>query len=147
MDLELCTDAEDLWVIPSMTWSGWGNPEACNSLLSASEMEKEQSMQKNKQTKKKHRNSNELERILVATLFRVQVLSFLKNISLLKCFFLCVCSSCPTLCDPMDCSSPGSSVHGILQAILLQQVSIPYSGNSLVAQMVKNLPPMRETWV
>ena len=24
--------------------------------------------------------------------------------------------SCPTLCDPMDCSSPGSSVHGILQA-------------------------------
>ena len=24
--------------------------------------------------------------------------------------------SCPTLCDPMDCSLPGSSVHGILQA-------------------------------
>ena len=55
--------------------------------------------------------------------------------------------SCPTLCDPMDCSSPGSSVHRILQAIILQQVAIPYSGNSLVAQMVKNLPPMRETCV
>ena len=27
----------------------------------------------------------------------------------------------------MDCSSPGSSVHGILQAIILQQVAIPYS--------------------
>ena len=28
--------------------------------------------------------------------------------------------SCPTLCDPMDCSLPGSSVHGILQARILQ---------------------------
>ena len=28
--------------------------------------------------------------------------------------------SCPTLCDPVDCSSPGSSVHGILQARILQ---------------------------
>ena len=27
---------------------------------------------------------------------------------------------CPTLCDPMDCSLPGSSVHGILQARLLE---------------------------
>ena len=28
--------------------------------------------------------------------------------------------SCPTLCDPMDCSPPGSSVHGILQAKILK---------------------------
>ena len=28
--------------------------------------------------------------------------------------------SCPTLCDPMDCSPPGSSVHGILQARVLK---------------------------
>ena len=28
--------------------------------------------------------------------------------------------SCPTLCDPMDCSLPGSSVHGIFQAIVLE---------------------------
>ena len=28
--------------------------------------------------------------------------------------------SCPTLCDPMDCSLPGSSVHGILQAKILE---------------------------
>ena len=27
--------------------------------------------------------------------------------------------SCPSLCDPMDCSPPGSSVHGILQARIL----------------------------
>ena len=31
---------------------------------------------------------------------------------------------CPTLCDPMDCSSPGSSVHGILQARILKWVAI-----------------------
>ena len=28
--------------------------------------------------------------------------------------------SCPTLCDPMDCSPPGFSVHGILQARTLE---------------------------
>ena len=31
--------------------------------------------------------------------------------------------SCPTLCDPMDCSLPGSSVHGILQARTLEWVT------------------------
>ena len=31
---------------------------------------------------------------------------------------------CPTLCDPMDCSRPGSSVHGILQARILAWVGI-----------------------
>ena len=35
--------------------------------------------------------------------------------------------SCPTLCDPMDCSPPGSSVHGILQAKILEWVVIPFS--------------------
>ena len=34
---------------------------------------------------------------------------------------------CPTLCDPMDCSPPGSSVHGILQARILEWVAIPFS--------------------
>ena len=33
----------------------------------------------------------------------------------------------PTLCDPMDCSPPGSSVHGILQARILEWVAIPFS--------------------
>ena len=35
--------------------------------------------------------------------------------------------SYPTLCDPMDCSPPGSSVHGILQARILGQVAIAFS--------------------
>ena len=37
---------------------------------------------------------------------------------------------CPTLCDPMDCSLPGSYVHGILQARLLEWVAIPFSRES-----------------
>ena len=35
-----------------------------------------------------------------------------------------VAQSCPTLCDPMDCSPPGSSVQGILQARILEWVAI-----------------------
>ena len=38
--------------------------------------------------------------------------------------------SCLTLCDPMDCSPPGSSVDGILQARILEQVAIPFSRGS-----------------
>ena len=38
-----------------------------------------------------------------------------------------VTQSCPTLCDPMDCSLPGSSVHGILQARILEWVVVPSS--------------------
>ena len=37
--------------------------------------------------------------------------------------------SCPTLCHPMDCSPPGSSVHGILQARILEQVAFPPPGD------------------
>ena len=35
--------------------------------------------------------------------------------------------SCLTLCDPVDCGLPGSSVHGILQARILEWVAIPVS--------------------
>ena len=47
------------------------------------------------------------------------------GIMIAKCVFeLEICCSvaqlCPTLCDPMNCSPPGSSVHGILQARTLE---------------------------
>ena len=50
-------------------------------------------------------------------------------------YFLPICGvevtqSCPTLCDPMDCSLPGSSVHGISQARTLEWVVIPFSRSS-----------------
>ena len=38
--------------------------------------------------------------------------------------------SCPTLCDPMDCSPPGSSVHGIFQARILEWVAMLSSRRS-----------------
>ena len=38
-----------------------------------------------------------------------------------------VVQSCPTLCDPMDCSLPGSSIHGIFQARILEWVAISFS--------------------
>ena len=37
--------------------------------------------------------------------------------------------SCLTLCDPMDCSLPGSSVHGILQTRILKWIALPSSGD------------------
>ena len=52
---------------------------------------------------------------------------------------LCVCVHtkvlllCLTLCDPMYCSPPGSSVHGILQARILEWVAIPSSRGSFAS--------------
>ena len=40
-----------------------------------------------------------------------------------------VAQSCLTLCNPMVCSLPGSSVHGILQAKILEWVAIPFPGD------------------
>ena len=50
-----------------------------------------------------------------------------------------VTQSCPILCNPMDCSPPGSSVHGILQARILEWIVIPFSRGSS--------QPKDQTWV
>ena len=50
------------------------------------------------------------------------------------CVCVCVCvvaKSCLTLCDPMVCSPPGSSVHGILQARILEQQPFTSPGDLL----------------
>ena len=47
--------------------------------------------------------------------------------------------SCPTLCDPMQCSLPGSSVHGILQAGILEWVTISFSRGSVFPTQELNL--------
>ena len=41
-----------------------------------------------------------------------------------------VAQLCPTLCDPMDCSPPGSSDHGIFQARILEWVAISFARGS-----------------
>ena len=69
-----------------------------------------------------------------------------------------VTQSCPTLSDPMDCSLPGSCIHGIFQARVLEWgatafsvcksevIAIIYSV-SLMAQWVSNLLAMQETQI
>ena len=47
------------------------------------------------------------------------------------CYVLClVTQSCPTLCDLINCCPPGSSVHGILQARIMEWVAMPSSRGS-----------------
>ena len=50
-----------------------------------------------------------------------------------------VAQLCPTFCDCMDCSPPGSSVHGILQARIVGWIAIPFSWGSF--------RPRDRTWV
>ena len=53
------------------------------------------------------------------------------KVLLWACMCMClVAQSCLTLCDPMDCSPPGSSIHGILQARILEWVAMPCSRRS-----------------
>ena len=57
--------------------------------------------------------------------------SFKQRVYKSPCVCVCVCvlvaQSCLTLCDPTDCSPPGFSVHGILQAQILEWIDIPFS--------------------
>ena len=50
-----------------------------------------------------------------------------------------VAQSCPTLSDPMDCSLPGSSIHGIFQARVLEWGAIAFS-NGILAKTAHNCP-------
>ena len=54
--------------------------------------------------------------------------------------------SCPTLCDPIECSPPGSSVHGISQARILERIANSFSQSLLMVELcggnwAGNLPP------
>ena len=54
-----------------------------------------------------------------------------------------VAQLCPTLSDPMDCSLPGSSVHGIFQARVLEWVAIAFSSYlSAVAKLLQSCPTL-----
>ena len=60
-------------------------------------------------------------------------LCFVVLLCVCVCVCVCVCActqSCPTLCDPMDYSLLGSSVHGIFQARILEQVAVSCSTGS-----------------
>jgi len=55
-----------------------------------------------------------------------------------------VAQLCPTLCDPMNSSLLGSSVHGLLQARILEWVAIPFSGIFPTQQSNSALPHCRQ---
>ena len=57
----------------------------------------------------------------------------------IACVHAKLLQSCLTLCDPMDCSLPGSSVHGILLARILERVATPSSKGSS--------PPRDQTFI
>ena len=75
-----------------------------------------------------------------------QILVFLFFHSNLAPKYMCVLSRfSPTLCNPMVCSPPGSSVHGILQVRILERVAMPSSrglSNSGVEPMSHMSPPV-----
>ena len=53
-----------------------------------------------------------------------------KSYQLWLCMLCSVAQSCPTLCNPMNCSPPGSSVREVLQARILEWVTMPSSRGS-----------------
>ena len=53
-----------------------------------------------------------------------------------------VAQSCPTLSDPMDCSLPGSSAHGIFQAIVLEWGAIVFSDSNALGTVFSELHEM-----
>ena len=57
--------------------------------------------------------------------FQENIIAYIKDLSSVQ--FSSVAQSCPTLCDPMDCSLPGSSAHGIFQARVLDWGAIAFS--------------------
>ena len=68
--------------------------------------------------------SNTLQKVPLLLFGASLVAQMVKKVKVL------VTQSCPTLCDPMDWRPPGSSVHGILQARILEWVAISFSRGS-----------------
>ena len=56
----------------------------------------------------------------------VSVKMYIVELGIIVVAVVLVTYLCQTLCDPMDCSPPGSSVHGILQARILEWVAISF---------------------
>ena len=54
--------------------------------------------------------------------------------------------SCPTLSDPLDCSLPDSSIHGIFQAIVLKWCAIAFSAMDMNLGKLWELVMDREAW-
>ena len=58
-----------------------------------------------------------------------------------------VAQSCLTLSDPMDCSLPGSSIHGVFQARVLEWCAIAFSNDYTVIGYLEEVKVKDEAWV
>ena len=67
---------------------------------------------------------------MIVSVYDIYYRPQIRQVILSACMHAKLLQSCPTLCDPMDCSLPGSSVHGISQARILEWVAIPSFGES-----------------
>ena len=66
----------------------------------------------------------------------VSLVQHSKSLISINCVYIWVCAqshSCPTLCDPMDYSLPGSSLHGIFLTRILEWIAIYFSTVSTLA--------------
>ena len=90
--------------------------------------------------------------------FREQLLFLWKQVFMVQnqgskdsvcvCVCVCVCTqSCPTLCNPVDCSTPSSSVHGISQARILEWVAISFSRDWLRDRTLVYLHLLHCRWI
>ena len=57
-----------------------------------------------------------------------------------------VAQSCLTLSDPMSCSPPGSSIHGISQARVLEWVAVAFYAMDMTLSKLREIVKDRETW-
>ena len=67
---------------------------------------------------------------MLSTLYSLNIFSPFLLINSNSAVLCLVAQSYSTLCDPMDCSPPGSSVHAILQARILECFAMPFSMGS-----------------
>ena len=67
----------------------------------------------------------------------------MRGIFVPECVYVLVAKSCLTLCDPMDCSLSGSSVHGILQARILEWVVLLSSRGASQHRIEPGSPALR----
>ena len=94
--------------------------------------------------KKMHKDTEDLNKVLTqlnlmerSTFKKITHFFFLTHENCIKChvkyqksILVLVTQSCPTLCDPIGYSPPGSSSHEILQASILEWVAFPFSKGS-----------------
>ena len=78
--------------------------------------------------------------LVCLVVFLITIIGCFLGYSGLSCEWVLVTQWCLTLCDPMDCSRSGSSVHGILQGRMLEWVALPFSRGSSQARDRTQVP-------